>query len=1202
MEGAEIKGITWLAAEINGCSRLLVAYVVPQLEFPLILGKPWLSHTESYSVPHKKELWFGLTQSWLRHDDSLTSSTLYDITNAKEVLASVFVGTVRRIRRELGQAAADIAVCAVSIADVTKALQTKEPKSEVELRKQIPPRFHDLLPLFNKAEADKLNPRKPGIDHRIPLRTDDNGKEAAAPFGPLYSMSRPELLVLKKTLRELLDKGFIRASSSEAGAPVLFVRKPGGGLRFCCDYRGLNAVTKPDRYPLPLIADTLRNLAKAKWFTKLDVVQAFHKVRVAEGEEWKTAFRTRYGLFEWLVTPFGLSGAPATFQRYINKILQDFLDDFASAYIDDILIYTSGSKEDHMRKVRLVLDRLCAHGLHLDPDKCEFGVRRVKYLGFVIHAGVGIQADPDKIRAIRDWEAPTTQTGVRSFLGFANYYRMFIREFSRIVAPLNSITGKKVMFSWGPAQEDAFHTLKSLFAEAPLLLQWDFDRATTLEADCSGWALGGTLSQEVEGQRRPVAFHSRKLTSAERNYAIHDKEMLAIISCLEQWQAELRSCESFQILTDHRNLEYFMTRQHLSERQARWAEYLSRFNFHIKYRPGQDSAAPDALSRRDQDRVTKADIADRELQLIPQEALRWYMAATSIEEAPTDQSSRTNLGIGAASIFQDEDLQRLWDLCAAQDSTYQSVRRSVESGARTLDPKLRLKVQVGDCHIDPRGHLRCRGRLWVPGSSNTMEADEKDAAPEEDERNRLRSRLIQTTHDSSVLGHPGRQGTAASLTRDFYWPLLQTHVRRFLRNCDVCGRTKIWRAQQRGLLKQLPIPERFSAHIQMDFMTDLPLTEQGNRHLWVIKDRLSKEVILEPMPSMEAEACAERFLWCWARTHSWPSSITSDRGSNWTSRFWQHLCRLLRISQLLSTAYHPQTDGGPERINQEAQAYLRAVITRNQSDWDRWLPAAQLALNSRPQSSIGMSPFFALHGFEAPSPIPLSAEVLAEPSAPSSPEARATAFVKKLKETTDYCQSAMASTAQDQERNANKSRAPAERFAPGDKVWLDLRNFGSQREKKKLDWLHAKFTVRRVLSPQVVELEGLPTGADTTFNVDLLRRAANDPMPGQETADPQPPAILVEGENEFTVEEIRAARWKAVGRGKRREVLVKWQGYLDPTWEPAREFADSAALDRFETLYGPVEDNDGPADQQRAPPRRSARLAEATTTTITTLV
>ncbi|KAM4063812.1 reverse transcriptase (RNA-dependent DNA polymerase) [Hirsutella rhossiliensis] len=282
-----------------------------------------------------------------------------------------------------------------------------------------------------------------------------------------------------------------------------------------------------DRYPLPLIAETLQNLAKAKWFTK-------------------------FGLYEWLVCPFGLSGAPASFQRYMNSVLREWLDDFVTAYLDDVLIYSSGSKADHEAKVRRVLQALADAGLHLDPAKCEFSVQEQ--------------------RAIREWEAPTTVKGVRSFLGFANYYRIFIPDYAKITQSLDALLKKGTAFHWGRAENEAFQELKRRFCESPVLKQWDPSLPTFLETDCSGYALGGVLSQEgPDGRRHACAFFSKRLSPAEYNYPIHDKEMLAIMRCLDNWNAELRSCGPFTILTDHRNLEYFATRQKLTERQSRWA-------------------------------------------------------------------------------------------------------------------------------------------------------------------------------------------------------------------------------------------------------------------------------------------------------------------------------------------------------------------------------------------------------------------------------------------------------------------------------------------------------------------------------------------------------------------------------------------------------------------------------------------------------
>ena len=278
-----------------------------------------------------------------------------------------------------------------------------------------------FLPLFDQKEANKLPPHRE-CDHKIELQT---GKVAP---GPLYNMSQDELRVLRKWLHENLEKGFIRASTSPAASPVLFAKKPGGGLRFCVDYRALNALTIKNRYPLPLIQETLAQLSKAKFYTKLDVVSAFNKIRIADGHEWLTAFNTRYGLFESLVMPFGLSNAPATFQARINEVLHPFLDVFCTAYIDDVLVY-SDSLEEHRIHVKRVLHSLQQAGLQLDIKKCEFEKTEVTYLGMII-SDQGVQMDPAKVACIREWHTPRDVKDVQGFLGFANFYRRFIKEFS----------------------------------------------------------------------------------------------------------------------------------------------------------------------------------------------------------------------------------------------------------------------------------------------------------------------------------------------------------------------------------------------------------------------------------------------------------------------------------------------------------------------------------------------------------------------------------------------------------------------------------------------------------------------------------------------------------------------------------------------------------------------------------------------------
>jgi hypothetical protein len=321
--------------------------------------------------------------------------------------------------------------------------------------------------------------------------------------------------------------------------------------------------------------------------------------------------------------PFGLTGAPATFQRYINQVLQEYLDDFCSAYVDDILVFSSGSLHDHRSKVKKVLSKLSDAGLHLDITKTEFEAKEVKYLGYIVSVGEGLKMDLAKVEAIAKWERPKTVKGVRSFLGFANYYRIFIESYSMIAAPLLDLTKKTVEFRWTEREETAFQQLKQKFMEEPILASYDPEKETRVEPDSSGWASGGVLSQFDTNQQlwHPVAFFSTKHLPAECNYDIKEKELLAIIKCLKEWRGELKGlAKPFTVLTDHKNLEGFSKKKLLSERQVRWAEFLSEFNFVLQHKPGKESIPNDTLSRLEQhmpENTLDTRIAERERVLLP---------------------------------------------------------------------------------------------------------------------------------------------------------------------------------------------------------------------------------------------------------------------------------------------------------------------------------------------------------------------------------------------------------------------------------------------------------------------------------------------------------------------------------------------------------------------------------------------------------
>ena len=368
-----------------------------------------------------------------------------------------------------------------------------------------------------------LPPKRPGYDHKISLVP-----EARPPYRPPFRLSEDESSELAKQLEGFLQKEYIRPSNSPYGAPVLFAKKKDGTLRLCVDYRALNKLTVRDRYPLPNIADMLDKLGEACVFSKLDLRAGYHQVRVHEDDIHKTAFVTHLGSFEWRVLPMGLTNAPPTLQRIMDKVLRAFRG-FVLVYLDDVLIF-SKSTEEHAQHVRQVLAALRENGLYLHPDKCVFGVDTVTFLGHTISAGK-ITMEHDKISAIKTWPKPSTMKQLQSFLGFANFYRRFIRRYADTVEPLIALTRDtkpRAQLVWTAAAEKAFEAIKETMCASPSLHMVQAGRPYVLYTDASDCAVGAALHQLTpDGEEVPVAFLSRALSATERRDPVRDRELLA---------------------------------------------------------------------------------------------------------------------------------------------------------------------------------------------------------------------------------------------------------------------------------------------------------------------------------------------------------------------------------------------------------------------------------------------------------------------------------------------------------------------------------------------------------------------------------------------------------------------------------------------------------------------------------------------------
>ncbi|GJT30497.1 putative reverse transcriptase domain-containing protein [Tanacetum coccineum] len=409
-----------------------------------------------------------------------------------------------------------------------------------------------------------------------------------------YRLAPSEMKELADQLQELSDKGFIRPSSSPWGAPVLFVKKKDGSLRMCIDYRELNKLTVKNRYPLPRIDDLFDQLQGSSVYSKIDLRSGYHQLRVREEDISKTAFRTRYGHYEFQVMPFGLTNAPAVFMDLMNRVCKPYLDKFVIVFIDDILIY-SKNKQEHEEHLKIILELLKKEELYAKFSKCEFWIPKVQFLGHVID-NKGIHVDPAKIESVKDWASPKTPTEIRQFLGLAGYYRRFIEGFSKIAKPMTKLTQKKVKFEWGDKQEAAFQLLKQKLCSAPILALPEGSEDFIVYCDASKKGLGAVLMQ----REKVISYASRQLKIHEKNYTTHDLELGAVVFALKIWRHYLYGTKC-TVFTDHKSLQHILNQKELNMRQRRWLELLSDYDCDIRYHPGKANVVADALSRKERE-------------------------------------------------------------------------------------------------------------------------------------------------------------------------------------------------------------------------------------------------------------------------------------------------------------------------------------------------------------------------------------------------------------------------------------------------------------------------------------------------------------------------------------------------------------------------------------------------------------------------
>jgi hypothetical protein len=1139
----------WEGTDSTGRHREseIVLYALERPGVPCILGMPGMSDLRIEVFPS--------TSRWRFAEEELSIRLVTTEELQQEDLANIY-----ELRSE-------------DIAPILHIDEFDGPKENVAL----PDEYQDFSSLFND-ELAATTPCADSATHAIETTKDP-------PFGPIYNLSVRELEILRKYIDEAMQNGWIRPSTSPAGAPILFVPKKGGELRLCVDYRGLNKVTIKNRYPLPLISEMLDRLQGAGWYTKLDMKNAYHRIKIQPGDEWKTAFRTRYGHFEYLVMPFGLANAPATFQAYINKALSGLVDTICIVYLDDVLIY-SGDREEHVRCVRAVLARLRQFGLFVNLRKCKFFTQEVEFLGFVVGTR-GVRMDPERIETITNWPTPQSYAEIQTFLGFSNFYRRFIARYSKITAPLTHLfKGSKngrqgAPFQWPSDADNAFRQLRAAFSTAPILVHFDPKLRIRVETDASAVAVAAILSQlQGDGKWHPVAYWSRKLKDAEINYHTYEQELLAIVAAFAHWRHYLDgSYHPIEVLTDHNNLVGFANVKQLNGRQARWTMLLSAYDFIITHRAGKLNPA-DAPSRRPDyagespgsngllpTLQTKLNVLARDNKI--QALSIWQEKGISVGDAPYTLVPTEEVVQGTPDCeFLSSQAKRCYRV--ARGKKYRMDNPSVprvlaitalekEGPYGDVDSIPSIIKQLQEC--DP--HAReVRGALgkdknsqpgWSISTTNVLKRDGATYVPQD---YAVKHELLKRYHDDPYAGHFGVARTLDLLKRKYFWEHMHQDVKDYVQSCDICQKTKVKRHAPYGQLQSLPRPQGPWQELTLDFMSGVPSSRRNGREydaLLVITDRYTKMALYIPVTkTLTAADLADILVDKVFSRFGVPKGIISDRDPRFTGTFWSELCYHARIKRRLSTAFHPQTDGQTERQNQTIQEYLRAFCSENQTQWAGLLPLAEFAYNNSKHSSIGISPFMAMYGYHP--------EIYfdSENTEQAGEVPAAGDRIRQLQDIRESLTKRWEKAVASQAKFYNKRHIPMI-FNKDDLVLISTRNLKLTTESRKLNQrMMGPFRVLEPVGSLAYRVE-LPPNCKIhpVFSVSLLEKYHRRADDG-EAIEVLPPPEIIDGQEEWEVEEILDTRRK----GKAKQYLVKWTGYSKEfnQWVPVRDLGNAAQL------------------------------------------
>lgn len=746
-----------------------------------------------------------------------------------------------------------------------------------------------LFPNFEKQGLGRTNL----IKHEIDVGESKPIKQRFYPVSPAV-----EKLIYTEIDR-MLSLGVIEPSNSPWSSPMRMVIKP-NKVRLCLDARKVNAVTIKDAYPLPSIEGIFARLPKANLISKLDLKDAYWQIGLAEEAKPLTAFTVPgRPLYQFVVMPFGLCNAPQTMCRLMDQIIPPDLKMCVFGYLDDLVIVSEDFTQ-HLAVLVRISEQFRKANLTLNVSKSHFCVTRVKYLGYVIGDG-GISTDPEKVSAIRNWPTPKNVKQVRGFLGIAGWYRRFIENFSSVVFPITETLSSKKKFSWTPDAHRAFEQIKTLLSSSPVLINPDFSKKFYLHCDASDYGIGAVLVQmDEEGNERPVAFMSRKLNSAQRNYSVTERECLAAVEAIQKFRCYLE-LQEFEVITDHSSLVWLMRQPNLSGRLARWVLKLQAFKFTVSHRKGRDNVVPDALSRSNYDEILEIELTGPEIDL-------------------------------SSPCFDASDYQNLRTKISGNQDKYPDVK--------IIDGFVYIRTEHYDGHEE--NDQTC-WKLWIPIG--------------------LRQDLLSRFHNSPTASHGGMSKTINLIRRHFFWPGLVRDVRDYVRNCMTCKSTKAPNYILKPEMGQQAISVRPFQRMYIDLLGPYPRSKSGNIGILIVLDHLSKFHWLQPLrkftSSVIKDFLEKQIFHCFGV----PEIIVSDNGSQFKANDLNAYFTSMGIKHVYTALYSPQSNAS-ERVNRSIISGIRAYLKGDHTRWDENLSAISCALRNTCHKAINTSPYHALFGFD----------------------------------------------------------------------------------------------------------------------------------------------------------------------------------------------------------------------------------------------